>query len=36
MSPKEMTDLFLNLLTLAGLCFLFYFLYVDLIGRRKK
>ncbi len=36
MSPKEMTDLFHNLLTLVGLCFLLSFLYVDLIRRHKK
>ena len=36
MSSKEITDLFFDLLALAGLCFIFYFFYVDLIRRRKK
>ena len=36
MSSKEITDLFFSLLTLAGLCFVLYFLYVDLIRGHKK
>ena len=36
MSSNEITDLFFNLLTLASLGFVLYFLYVDLIKGRRK